>query len=228
MRLLAILFLGGVLCQAAQAGLQWERQVVQLRAEADQPEVVADFPFKNTGDHPVTIVSMDSSCGCTVASLEKKSYAPGQVGVLRATFTVGGRTGVQSKVITVRTDGQKDEPIQLVITVELLDPPTITPRFLYWRAGERKAAKALVVKAPEGQICHVKSIGLEDKAFSAQVKTIAAGKEYTILVTPRDTRKAVNAVMEVKTDWPSENPKSYKVYLRVLPKGTKDASPEAN
>ncbi len=37
-----------------------------------------EFKFKNTGQGPLKITNVKSTCGCTVAQLEKKEYAPGE------------------------------------------------------------------------------------------------------------------------------------------------------
>src|SRR5437870_5813393 len=59
---------------AAHAGLQWEKKELEFRADASAGEVKAEFNFTNTGDGPVTIESVQSSCGCTTAVLDKKTY----------------------------------------------------------------------------------------------------------------------------------------------------------
>ena len=51
----------------------------------------------NEGQTAVTNESLKPSCGCTTAELEKKTYAPGEKGEVRARFDIGQRVGVQSK-----------------------------------------------------------------------------------------------------------------------------------
>jgi len=56
--------------------------------------------FKNTSDKTVKI-TVAASCGCTVAGLEKDTYAPGETGKITATFNPQGRNGSQTKVLTM-------------------------------------------------------------------------------------------------------------------------------
>jgi hypothetical protein len=85
------------------AQIHWTQRIVELRPKPDEAQVVATFPFTNEGKEPVTITSLRTSCDCTTASLAKHTYAPGQGGSIMATFTVGGRTGPQTKTILVQT-----------------------------------------------------------------------------------------------------------------------------
>jgi hypothetical protein len=58
------------------------------------------FNFKNISDRTVKI-TVAASCGCTVAGLEKDTYAPGETGKVTATFNPQGRNGSQTKVLTM-------------------------------------------------------------------------------------------------------------------------------
>jgi hypothetical protein len=93
------------------AQLQWPHRSIELRPKPDEPQVVATFPFTNAGKEPVTITSLKTSCDCTTASLAKHTYAPGEGGEITATFTVGGRSGLQSKTILVQTTDKAEGTI---------------------------------------------------------------------------------------------------------------------
>ncbi|MGY8692847.1 MAG: DUF1573 domain-containing protein, partial [Verrucomicrobiia bacterium] len=58
--------------------LSWEKTIVEVDAEIGQGEVNAYYPFTNTSDSSITITKSTASCGCTVPSLEKDTYAPGE------------------------------------------------------------------------------------------------------------------------------------------------------
>ncbi len=79
--------------------LTWEKDKISTEVIAgEQTEVKADFAFKNTGDHSVTITGAQPSCGCTTAGLGKKTYAPGESGEIDAVFHPAERTGLQEKI----------------------------------------------------------------------------------------------------------------------------------
>lgn len=66
----------------------------------DTEPVSHTFNFKNISDKTVKI-TVAASCGCTVAGLEKDTYAPGETGKITATFNPQGRNGSQTKVLTM-------------------------------------------------------------------------------------------------------------------------------
>lgn len=60
------------------------------------------FPFKNTGNKPLYIISVNPSCGCTVADYTKGAILPGKEGVIIAAFDSNkSHPGQVSKGITV-------------------------------------------------------------------------------------------------------------------------------
>ena len=59
------------------------------------------FRFKNTGSKPLVISNVSASCGCTVPETPKKPYAPGETGVIKASFNSTGKPNLQSKQVTV-------------------------------------------------------------------------------------------------------------------------------
>jgi hypothetical protein len=59
------------------------------------------FRFKNVGDKPLIISNVSASCGCTVPETPKKPYAPGETGVIKASFNSSGKPGNQSKQVNV-------------------------------------------------------------------------------------------------------------------------------
>ena len=54
----------------AHAGLQWFALTVEPRVSIDTERVEAVFAFVNEGEEPITLTSMKTSCGCTVARVQ--------------------------------------------------------------------------------------------------------------------------------------------------------------
>ncbi len=124
-RLFAVLFGLAAICAspARAAGLlQWERDHIEVATKEGQKVVHVTFPFRNSGDKPVTIVSVDTSCRCTSAETAKDTYAPGEKGILAVEMKIGGQEGVVDKSVTVTTDGA--EPAPFVLSLRVTIPPT--------------------------------------------------------------------------------------------------------
>jgi hypothetical protein len=106
----------------APAGvLAWERVHVDATAKPGQRVVHVAFPFRNAGDTPVTILSVETSCRCTSASTAKATYAPGEKDEVGVDFSVGAWTGVVDKDVTVTTDGPEAKPVVLSLRVTIPD-----------------------------------------------------------------------------------------------------------
>lgn len=71
----------------------------QIREDGGQ--VTHKFIFRNTGDAPVVIEHVGSSCGCTVSDWSKAPVLPGQEGYVSGTYNPLGRPGSFTKSLTV-------------------------------------------------------------------------------------------------------------------------------
>ena len=75
--------------------------------EADG-KVEHDFIIKNTGDKPIAISKISSSCGCTVPEWDKAPLRPGQESKVHVVFNPHNRNGKFNKTISVNLSGEKN------------------------------------------------------------------------------------------------------------------------
>ncbi|MDX2000908.1 MAG: DUF1573 domain-containing protein [Chitinophagales bacterium] len=80
--------------------------------EGDQVEHT--FVFTNTGDHNLIISNAQGSCGCTVPYYPKEPIAPGKSGEIKVQFNSKGKTGKQSKTVTLTAN---TDPVTTVLTI---------------------------------------------------------------------------------------------------------------
>ena len=72
-----------------------------------QGEVVSySFHFTNTGNVPLIISEVGSSCGCTVGDYPREPINPGKSGAIKVTYDSSGHHGFQSRVLTVMSNTQ--------------------------------------------------------------------------------------------------------------------------
>lgn len=69
-------------------------------------KVKHQFKFKNTGNAPLVIKSVDVSCGCTFPSYPFLPIEPGKDGVIDVTFDSEHKVGRQKPTITVVTNAR--------------------------------------------------------------------------------------------------------------------------
>lgn len=89
--------------------IQWVDSVRNLGKIMEGQKVAVSFRFRNSGNKPLIIESVQPSCGCTVADYPKEPIAPGAEGEISGTFNSEGREGLQHKELTVRANTQTPE-----------------------------------------------------------------------------------------------------------------------
>lgn len=91
--------------------IQWIDSTRDYGKINEGQKLAVSFKFKNTGDKPLVIESVQPSCGCTVADFPRQPIAPGQEGEITGEFDSQGREGLQHKQLTVvsnTTGGQQN------------------------------------------------------------------------------------------------------------------------
>ena len=115
------------------AGLEFEAKELTLKPATGERKVNAQFKFKNTGDTPISILRVESGCGCTLPERPRDPVAPGAEGAVPVVYNGGDRQGRQQQAITVESsDGVTHE---LSLVVELPVRITFEPRLMWFRKG---------------------------------------------------------------------------------------------
>lgn len=96
-------------------------------AETDQPSIDAAYNIKNLGSTNLSIEDVETGCGCSVAFVDPKVIAPGQVGTIVINATVPP-TGGRDLDILVHTDNKEHKTIPLKLTVA---SKLTTPHLVY-------------------------------------------------------------------------------------------------
>ena len=114
----------------------WDADRVDLRTTSLDSKVTAIYQFKNTGTVNERVMSVEGGCSCTVPRNAGAVVAPGENGVIEIDFLIGDRTGLQERVVTVVTKGEKEDVHQLNLSVRVEDVVAVRPRLLFWTRGE--------------------------------------------------------------------------------------------
>lgn len=88
-----------------------------------QGEVVTySFHFSNTGNAPLIISNVKTSCGCTVGDFPRDPIAPGKDGLIKATYDSKGHHGFQIRSLTVVSNTNPNQTkLRLKATVQTPD-----------------------------------------------------------------------------------------------------------
>lgn len=180
----------------ASAALVWPTQHIALKTAPLQRTTDTSFAFTNTGDKPVTITRVDTSCDCLEAAASPKVIAPGASGRIDAHFTVGDRFGLYQRTILVSTDDGQP-PVALLVTLEVPEAATLKPRSLEWRLHAPAAEQTVAIEVTEGVSLELTGVQPTSDLFAARLETVAAGRHYRLHVTPQTTGQAANAALRI-------------------------------
>lgn len=79
------------------------------------------FNLENTGDSPLIITNVQTTCGCTATNWDREPILPGAKSSLKVSFNSAGKMGRQNKVITIISNSVA--PLnQVKITTNVLPP----------------------------------------------------------------------------------------------------------
>jgi hypothetical protein len=162
-----------------------------------------DFEFKNTGDEPLEILDVQTSCGCTSAKPEKSAYAPGEVGVIPVTFDSGRFSGKIKKTITVTTNATENERISLAIEGNIVSEVNIQPAILSMYNIKRSAND-------------VKEIEIStEKLAKLQITGATSNLDFLdITIVPKDDKTVIVKAMVNGAKAPKEQP-AFRGYVDI-------------
>lgn len=125
----------------------------------DTEKVSTVFKFTNTSDKAVTLGKPRASCGCTVPTLAKSEYAPGEKGSIDVTFSPKG-AGKTTKNITIPIDGMA--PVELSISANVVPILSVEPRgvsFINVQRGTETSTPVLIrSRDPKMKIVSIEAV----------------------------------------------------------------------
>jgi len=123
-KLVTILFIGlisfAVNAQEKVAKIEFETETIDYGTIEKGADGVRVFKFKNTGNAPLIITKVKSSCGCTVPKKPKDPIMPGETGEIEVKYDTKRVMPIR-KTITVTSNAQRPT-IALKIKGNVIDP----------------------------------------------------------------------------------------------------------
>ncbi len=201
----------------AKDELSFKEQTIPAKVPPTQESVMAAFHFTNTSTETVTIRKVDVSCDCTTAKIKdnKLTYAPGESGTISAVMKTGNFSGTVDKDMTVITDRGE---YKLVIRALITDIIKMEPRKLEWAKDEAPTPKTIHITISQELPLNLTAVDLTGDDFNYEPVTVRKGKEYKIIVTPKNTKEGAFNTIWVRTDCAIPRYKKQMGFLIVKPK----------
>ncbi len=143
---LGVILLFSVAAEPIRAELSFQSVELVLRPEVGEKSVRGEFAFKNTGDAPISITEVSSTCGCTVPEKPEGVFAPGAAGILPVLLKISDRTGLMSQTVTVTMSDGREQKLSVVANVPAR--VTFAPRLLLFRAGSPEPKSTVLTFDP--------------------------------------------------------------------------------
>jgi hypothetical protein len=80
------------------------------------------FKFKNTGNQPLIITNIQTSCGCTTPVWPRDPIMPGASGEIKVGFNSAGKMNKQTKTLPILSNSVNDASITFTTTVLSKEP----------------------------------------------------------------------------------------------------------
>ncbi|WP_445382768.1 DUF1573 domain-containing protein [Robiginitalea sp. IMCC43444] len=114
-KIVVLLFVGllswSVSAQEKTAKIEFKTETVDYGEIAKGSDGVRVFEFTNTGNMPLIITKVSSSCGCTIPKKPEAPIQPGQTGEIQVKYDTN-RPGPIRKAITVISNA--DTPTKIL------------------------------------------------------------------------------------------------------------------
>lgn len=115
---------------SAAGSVRWLGEVHDFGAfDEDNGIATANFKFINTGQEPVEITNVRTSCGCTTPKYSSSPVAPGDTGTVVVVYDPKGRPGRFKKKIYVDMNTEPSRTRLFIEGVVIGSPATVAQRF---------------------------------------------------------------------------------------------------
>ncbi|MBN2271766.1 MAG: DUF1573 domain-containing protein [Sedimentisphaerales bacterium] len=167
---------------------------------------VCEFGFKNVGDALLKILNVKTDCGCTVFTLEKKEYAPGESGTLKIKYHSVARGGA----VTRRTVVTSNDPIEPNVTLTMKGK--VVERIAYEPTklnlllkGGDQAPPTVTLTSLDGKPFSIKGVKASANAISAEFDPAVEATKFVLQlkVDKEQLQKISNGIVEIELTHPA-------------------------
>jgi hypothetical protein len=142
------------------------------------------FRFSNSGDAPLNIERVRSSCGCTVPRLSAEVLAPGDVGEVEAVFDSRRFNGQVVKTIYLYTNDPLHDVVQLslrgkVNKIIAADPPRVD--FGVMKSGEKRQTEVRLANNGSEAI-ELGDVTVSNPAVEAELQSNVIEPESSVIL----------------------------------------------
>jgi len=188
-------------------------------------DVTHKFVFQNTGNAPLKIEKIRSTCGCAAALPAKRVLAPGEESAIEVAFRAGLLRGRITKHVLVDTNDPLEPRVDLTVTVEVKVEIELVPHGIYiGKLAIGDAMKRSIdLYSPEVPSFTILEVTADHPGLHVSAPVTVGGQpnrhRLHVEFGPVEEAARVNAKIVLKTDLPHCKELVVRVYGKVVERG---------
>lgn len=204
---------------------QQEQAEVETVVEENQPKIVVEkdaynfgdidpgskntgqFKFSNQGQGVLKIKRIQSTCGCTVPQLKKKTYLPGESGTISVTFRPGQRSGHINKHLYILSNDKQNPRAPLTIKANVVRKINYTPRRFRLRLDRENAGVGdIKIQSLNNKAFAISRVQVRPDCMKVDYDPVAEANEFVIkpVVDMNEIKDVRNGTITVTLTHPSQ------------------------
>lgn len=196
-------------------------QVMDMGIVTQDSVVHSVIQFRNSGELPLKIKRVQTSCGCTAAELNQLDYQPGESGEIEIQFNTKGFSGVVRKYVTIYLEDGTPSSSRVVLQANIKTNIEIKPAYLDLQNIDMKSeenGRSFLVTNNFNEPLVIKEIltNIENLEISYKQITLnpGASEEITITYKPMQVGRS-DGYIDLKIENPVETVKRIPVFIYV-------------
>ena len=211
--------------------IEFENKEIVVNAREDESKGLFTFKFLNQHNLPLRIISVETSCGCTVVDYRKDYVEPNHGSTITAEFSFGTSSGKLTKHITakfVNQDSTQEYSYQLYLVANVGAIFNTPSSAISWHAESFSDSSAMNIKkinlpfisAGDKKVLDLKLP--QSECFSAVMERNDQGCSLTISPKPDSqtlsSSKTTCGYFDIDVQYPNGNVRSHRVWCMIIPK----------
>ncbi len=197
--------------------------IVDLGTVVEDTIAQGTIKFINAGDSTLIIGRIQTSCGCTVAELEKREYAPGDKGEITMQFNTKGYSGMARKSVMINIDKGSPARVRVELQTNVKPLLEVDPSFVNFQEAslnDKEIQQNLKLQNNYTDTLKVSDMetnipGLE--IFPKNFLLLPGASENIHLIFVPDKEQRLNGYIDVKVEQPVSRLKRIPVFINVNP-----------
>ncbi len=185
--------------------ISFEKVVHDFGLVGPETSSLCEFTFKNTGTGPLKIEKIEKVCGCTVLSLDKIEYAPGETGTLGVKYLSDSQLGPITKQLWIRSNDPTNPEVMLAINATIAAKVDCEPKTLNLVLRQENAGcPTLRLVSIDNQPFAITHVTSTDNTITADFDPAAEATSFLLhpKVNMESLERTLNGVIEIGLSHP--------------------------